>query len=168
MNYKHFSIEERCCLREYYKKGLSYRKIAELMGRNVSSISRELRRSCTHMYEIPTYYPHTAQKKYLLRHSYCHRGMLKKPALLTEIKEKLEKHGHLVNYFRLASCEQAPVGFSRKCATQGSPVVVSQSNLVKTRFLGRLPLLIVRFVCHWQRSQMSPNSKCDCILKMGR
>ena len=91
MNYKHFSIEERCCLREYYKKGLSYRKIAELMGRNVSSISRELRRNCTHMYDIPTYYPHTAQKKYLLRRSYCHRGMFKNPELLTEIKEKLEK-----------------------------------------------------------------------------
>lgn len=40
MSYHHFTIEERCCLREYYKKGYSYRKIAELMGRNVSSISR--------------------------------------------------------------------------------------------------------------------------------
>ena len=25
MNYKHFTIEERCCLREYYVKGKSYR-----------------------------------------------------------------------------------------------------------------------------------------------
>jgi len=45
MNYKHLTIEERCCLREYYKKGYSYRKIAELMGRNVSTISRELNRN---------------------------------------------------------------------------------------------------------------------------
>lgn len=29
------------------------------------------------MYDIPTYYPHTAQKKYLLRRSYCHRGMFR-------------------------------------------------------------------------------------------
>ncbi len=28
MSYHHFTIEERCCLREYYRKGLSYRKIA--------------------------------------------------------------------------------------------------------------------------------------------
>ena len=63
MSYKHFTIEERCCLREYYKKGLSYRKIAELLGRNVSSVSRELRRNCTHMYDVPSYYPYTAQKK---------------------------------------------------------------------------------------------------------
>ncbi len=51
MGYVHSSIEERRCLREYYKKGLSYRKIAELLGRNVNSVSRELRRNCTH-YEL--------------------------------------------------------------------------------------------------------------------
>lgn len=62
MSYIHLTIEERCCLREYYKKGLSYREIAKLMGRNVSTVSRELRRNCTHMYDVPSYYPHTAQK----------------------------------------------------------------------------------------------------------
>ena len=70
MNYTHFSIEERICLREYYKKGLSYRKIAEMLGENVSSISRELRRNCTFMNAAPAYYPHTAQKKSNLRRSY--------------------------------------------------------------------------------------------------
>ena len=89
MNYKHLTIEERCCLREYYMKGYSYRKIAELMGRSVSTVSRELRRNCTHMYEIPTYYPHTAQKKYLLKRSYCHRGMFQDDRKLAYIKEKL-------------------------------------------------------------------------------
>ena len=88
MNYTHLTIEERCCLREYYKKGYSYRKIAELMGRSVSTISRELNRNFTHMYDIPTYYPHTAQKKYKLRRSYCHRGMFQDPAKLEYIKEK--------------------------------------------------------------------------------
>ena len=73
-----------------------------------------------------------------------------------------------MNYFCRAFSLQAENGFRQKCATQGSPVVVSQSNLVKTRFLGRLPLLVVRFICHWQRSQTSPDSKCDCILKMVR
>ncbi|MBQ8350657.1 MAG: helix-turn-helix domain-containing protein, partial [Clostridia bacterium] len=52
MSYIQFTIEERCCLREFYKKGYSYRKIAKLLGRNVSSVSRELRRNCTHMYDI--------------------------------------------------------------------------------------------------------------------
>ena len=66
MSYNHLTIEERCCLREYYKKGYSYRKIAELIGRNVSTVSRGFKRNRTHMYDIPTYYPYTAQKKYLL------------------------------------------------------------------------------------------------------
>ena len=63
MNYHHFTIEERCCLREYYVKGKSYREIARLLGRNVSSVSRELRRNCTFFRDIPRYYPYTAQKK---------------------------------------------------------------------------------------------------------
>ena len=89
MSYTHLTIEERCCLREYYLKGYSYRKIAKLIGRSVSTVSRELRRNCTHMYDIPTYYPYTAQKKYLLRRSYCHRGMFQDPEKLEYIKKKL-------------------------------------------------------------------------------
>ena len=75
MNYHHFTIEERCCLREYYVKGKSYREIARLLGRNVSSVSRELRRNCTFFRDIPRYYPYTAQRKSDLRNSYRHRGM---------------------------------------------------------------------------------------------
>lgn len=67
MNYSHLSVEERCCIRDYYKNGKSYREIAKLIGRNVSTISRELNRNFTHMKEVPTYYPHTAQKKYMYR-----------------------------------------------------------------------------------------------------
>lgn len=62
MNYHHLTIEERSCIRKYYVDGLSYREIARLIGRNVSTVSREIRRNCTHMYGISTYYPHTAQK----------------------------------------------------------------------------------------------------------
>ena len=90
MSYIHLTIEERCCLREYYNKGLSYREIANLMGRNVSTVSRELRRNCTHMYDVPSYYPHTAQKKYLLRRSYCHRGMYWDEETIAYINEKLK------------------------------------------------------------------------------
>ncbi|MBQ5994936.1 MAG: IS30 family transposase [Clostridia bacterium] len=89
MSYNHLTIEERCCIRKFYVEGLSYRKIAELVGRNVSTISRELRRNCTHMYDIPTYYPHTAQKKYFLRRSYCHRGMYWNQETIDYIEEKL-------------------------------------------------------------------------------
>jgi len=89
MSYHHFTIEERCCLREFYNKGYSYRKIAELLGRNVSSISREIMRNKSFMNAKPAYYPHTAQKKYLLRRSYCHRGMFQDAEKLEYIKQKL-------------------------------------------------------------------------------
>lgn len=89
MNYHHLTIEERCCIREFYNKGKSYREIAGLIGRNPSTISRELRRNCTYMYDIPIYYPHTAQKKYMLRQSYCHRGMFWSEEVIEYINEKL-------------------------------------------------------------------------------
>ena len=90
MNYKHLSIDARSCIRKYYVEGLSYRKIAQLIGRSPSTVSREIRRNCTHMYDIPTYYPHTAQKKYLLRRSYCHRGMFRSQATIEYRNEKLK------------------------------------------------------------------------------
>lgn len=90
MNYHHLSIEERSCIRKYYVEGLSYRKIAQLIGRHVSTVSREINRNRTHMYDIPTYYPHTAQKKYLLRRSYCHRGMFWNQEVIDYINEKLQ------------------------------------------------------------------------------
>ena len=91
MNYHHFTIEERCCLLEYYVKGKSYREIARLLGRNVSSVSRELRRNCTFFRDIPRYYPHTAQKKSNLRNSYRHRGMFWEQEVLDYIDEKLSQ-----------------------------------------------------------------------------
>jgi IS30 family transposase len=56
MSYKHLTIEECCCLREYYNKGYSYRKIAKLLGRNVSTISREINRNKTYMNVKPAYF----------------------------------------------------------------------------------------------------------------
>ena len=91
MNYTHLTTEERCCIREFYVKGKSYREIAKLIGRNVSTISREIRRNCTYMNVKPAYYPHTAEKKYKFRRSYCHRGMFGDQEVLTYIEDKLRK-----------------------------------------------------------------------------
>ena len=88
-SYNHFTIEERCCLREYYVKGKSYREIAKLLGRNVSSVSRELRRNCTFYRDVPRYYPYTAQKKSNLRNSYRHQGVFWDRKVLDYIEEKL-------------------------------------------------------------------------------
>ena len=45
MNYKHFTIEERCCLREYYIKGKSYREIAKLLGKPLSTVLSKYNRA---------------------------------------------------------------------------------------------------------------------------
>lgn len=49
MNYHHLTIEERCCIREFYKNGKTFREIAVLVGRNVSTISREINRNKSFM-----------------------------------------------------------------------------------------------------------------------
>ena len=88
--YHHFTIEERTCLRKYYMEGLSFRKIAKLLGRSPSSISREIARNYTSRYEYNTYYPHTAHKKYLFRRRFCHRGMFGNEEVVAYITEKLQ------------------------------------------------------------------------------
>lgn len=87
--YNHITIEERCCIREYYNSGKSFRKIAKLLGRSPSTISREVRRNTTFVKDRYRYYPHTAQKKYMLRSSYRHRGVFWDSEVLEYINEKL-------------------------------------------------------------------------------
>lgn len=89
MNYTHLTIEERCCIRKFYNEGKSFREIAKLVDRNVSTISREINRNRTHMYDVPTYYPYTAQRKYEYRRRFCHRGMFGNEELIEYIEEKL-------------------------------------------------------------------------------
>ena len=45
MSYKHFTLEERRFLQELLSQGYSFRSIADFLGRNVSSVSREVNRN---------------------------------------------------------------------------------------------------------------------------
>lgn len=45
MSYTHFTLNERKYLQQLLSEGYSFRKIAEFLGRNVSSISREVNRN---------------------------------------------------------------------------------------------------------------------------
>lgn len=45
MSYTHFTLKEREYLQELLSEDKSYRKIAEILGRNVSSVSREVNRN---------------------------------------------------------------------------------------------------------------------------
>ena len=90
MNYNHLSIEERCCIQDFYVKGKSFREIAKLIGRSPSTVSREINRNRTRIKRNkPYYYAHTAQKKYLYRRKFCHRGMFGCKEVVDYIEEKL-------------------------------------------------------------------------------
>lgn len=45
MNYNHLTINERACIYQFKKMGLSIRQIAEAINRSPSTISRELKRN---------------------------------------------------------------------------------------------------------------------------
>lgn len=51
-SYTHFTLEERVCLQDLLSKGFSMRKIADILGRSPSSVSREIKRNA------PKYRPH--------------------------------------------------------------------------------------------------------------
>ncbi len=73
MSYFHLTIEERSSIAHLYRQGVSLRQIAETIGRNVSTIKREIERNYTSIYkERFNYYPQTSQKKYKKRISKAH------------------------------------------------------------------------------------------------
>ncbi len=73
MSYIHLTIEERTSIAHLYRQGVSLRQIAETIGRNVSTIKREIDRNYTSKhYQYTNYYPHTSQAKYKKRISKAH------------------------------------------------------------------------------------------------
>ncbi len=44
-SYNHFTLEERICLQDLLSKNKSFRQIAEILGKNASSVSREVKRN---------------------------------------------------------------------------------------------------------------------------
>ena len=45
LSYSHYTQEERKCLQQLLEEGRSFRYIARALGRNVSSVSREVKRN---------------------------------------------------------------------------------------------------------------------------
>lgn len=76
MNYCHLTIEERSCIFQFRKLGMSIREIGDALHRSPSTISRELKRNSYKSgegYRITLYNPVNAQKKYEERRQSCHR-----------------------------------------------------------------------------------------------
>ena len=73
MSYIHLTIEERTSIAHLHKQGVSLRQIAITIGRNVSTIKRELDRNYTPNKKGDNdYYPYSSQKRYEERKSEAH------------------------------------------------------------------------------------------------
>ncbi|SDI00528.1 Helix-turn-helix domain-containing protein [Pseudomonas flavescens] len=69
MKYHEFSIEERATIQVSRLHGMSQRAIAKALGRNCSTISRELRRNTgdNGIYHAPTAQGHMRQRRVVCR-----------------------------------------------------------------------------------------------------
>ena len=87
MSYTHFTIEERCCLWEFYKKVIVTEKLQNCQAETLVPCQDRyvetglICMKCRHTI-------HTAQKKSNLRSSHCHRGMFWSQELIKYIEEK--------------------------------------------------------------------------------
>lgn len=95
MNYIHLTIEERACISKFKEMKMSLREMAKILNRNVSTISRELRRNSYKMainYSATRYSPTIANNKYVERRINCHRPIKATNTTLEYIKNKIKLH----------------------------------------------------------------------------
>ena len=95
MNYIHLTIEERACISKFKEMKMSLREMAKILNRNISTISRELRRNSYKMainYSATRYSPTIANNKYVERRINCHRPIKATNTTLEYIKNKIKLH----------------------------------------------------------------------------
>ena len=89
MDYNHLSKEERDRLSLFKASGMSLRGIANQLGRNVSTVSRELKRNAAPVND-GYYLPHRAQERADLRKALSHeRERLRDPVLRRYVRRML-------------------------------------------------------------------------------
>lgn len=90
MSYNHITIEERACIAQYYKNNIKISEIALLLGRNKSTISRELKRNYS---REEGYNAIGAQRKYNKRRRNCVRKkILSNDAIYEKVKSCLDEY----------------------------------------------------------------------------
>ena len=95
MNYIHLTIEERAYISKFKEMNMSLREMAKILNRNVSTISREIKRNSfkkSRNHSVTSYSPIYANKKYELRRLKCHRPVTYNDYLLNYLKNKIELH----------------------------------------------------------------------------
>jgi IS30 family transposase len=95
MGYYHLNIHERTVICQLHSSGVSIRGIAKAIGRNPSTVSRELARNSYRTgrdYQIKRYIPSTAQRSYEQRKARCGRKTICDSEVLSHIKKRIEEH----------------------------------------------------------------------------
>lgn len=110
MSYNHLSITEREMLLIHLTQGLSICAIAKLLGRNKSTISRELARNADN------YLPSKAQARYKRRRKKCRpHKLLENPELFALVKKLfLERHWSPEQIAARLKLENYPIQISYK------------------------------------------------------
>ncbi len=87
--YKHLNLHERELVSILRGEGKSLRKIAQILQRSPSTLSRELKRN-TPRIKKGYYLPHRAQERSDLRNQWCRaHARLKNPRVWTQVRKKL-------------------------------------------------------------------------------
>lgn len=95
MNYIHLIIEERACIAKFKEMNMSLIEMAKILDRNVSTISRELKRNSyktSVKHSVTRYSPTLAQNKYSKRRLKCHRPTKTSQVTIEYIKSKIQLH----------------------------------------------------------------------------
>ena len=92
MSYIHLTIEERTSIAHLHNQGVSLRQIAKAIGRNVSTIKRELDRNFTpNKIGDRTYFPQSSQKRYERRKSEAHNIVQFPPEVIQIIEQRIKE-----------------------------------------------------------------------------
>ena len=84
-HHKHLTLEEREKILKYHSMGYSLSRIAEILCRNKSTISRELNRNS----DKNGYFPNRTENKYLSRRQKCRpKKLLEDSELYAYVKDK--------------------------------------------------------------------------------
>ena len=114
MSYKHLSIVEREKLLIHLTQGLSLCQIAKLLGRNKSTISRELARNSG------DYLPSKAQARYKRRRKKCRpHKLLENPELFAPIKKLF------------LDCHRSPEQIAARLKLENYPIQISYKTIYR-------------------------------------
>ena len=114
MSYNHLSIVEREKILIYLTQGLSLCQIANLLGRNKSTISRELARNGG------DYLPSKAQARYRRRRKKCHpHRLLENPELFALVKKLF------------LGCQWSPEQIAARLKLENYPIQISYKTIYR-------------------------------------